>query len=138
MIGLMMVCISQDVPQSSPIMFAIVEMHSRILSRWEEELPLEMQWSEHTKESGTVFSEPHRISLVLLHIMFFGAQMLLRRRLLVAIAECQSKKLWTLDGSLEQGAQVHQECVEEAENCVHLLHVLGCTGHMFRRLWLCM
>ena len=138
MIGLIMAGISQDIYKSSPIMFSIVEKHSRILSQWREDLPREMQLSELVKGSGNVFSEPHWISLVLLHVMFFGAQMLVQRGLLVAMAECGIKGRWTLDGKPEQGARIQQQCVKAAETCVYLLGVLGCTRDMFRRYWLCM
>ncbi len=90
-----------------------------------------MQLSELAKGSGNVSTEPDQTSLVLLHIMFFGAQILIQQRLLIAIAECGIKGRCTLDEKPEQGAPYQQQCVEAAETCVHLLYVLECTRHMF-------
>jgi hypothetical protein len=119
-------------------MFSTVEKHSKILYRLQEDLPPEMQPSEPEKESASIFSKPQRRSLILLHIIILGALMLVQRRLLVAMAECGIKRRWTLDGEPEQGARVQLQCVEAAETCIHLLHLLACTRYTFRRWWLCM
>ena len=137
MIGLIMAGISQDIYKPSPMLFSIVENHSKILSQWKEDLPREMQLSELLMGSDNELSQPHQISLALLHIMFFGAQMLVQRHLLVAMATCGIKRQWSLDGKLEQGALVEQQCVKAAEGCVQLIHRQGCNRHVFRRYWLC-
>ena len=134
----MVASIVQDVYKSSPIVFSIVDKHYAVLRSWEARLPPSMKLKELKKETGNIFIEPHRRSLILVHVMFFGAQMLLQRRLLVTMAQERMSRRWTLDGSYEDGRVIEEQCVAAATECVSLLDVLGYTRHMFRRCWLCM
>lgn len=137
-VGLMMADIMEDVYKSKPTVFSMVHKHTKILQDWEARLPPEMKLVELKKTQGNVFIEPHRRSLVLVHVMYFGAQILLQRRLLVAMAQCRLNRKWELDGTPAEGTLVQQQCVAAAEECINLLDVLGYTRHMFRRCWLCM
>ncbi|KAJ4535828.1 hypothetical protein HRR86_001966 [Exophiala dermatitidis] len=136
-VGILMANILRDVYRSSSAVFSIVKKHARILDDWRRSLPGYMQLSAILDSSSENLEEKHRRSLVLVHIMGYGAQILLQRRLLVAMAECKMNKRWTLDGSREEGAAVHQECVTAAVTCVQLLEFLSYTGNMLRRCWLC-
>ncbi|OCT52784.1 hypothetical protein CLCR_09732 [Cladophialophora carrionii] len=137
-VGLMMAKIVQDVYNSRPMgIFSLARRHSQTLQAWKDSLPPTMKLAELKKEEGNVFIEPHRRSLILVHVMFFGAQMLLQRRLLVTMAQERMNRRWTLDGSYEDGRVIEQQCIAAAEECVYLLDVLGYTRHMFRRCWLC-
>ena len=118
--------------------FGIVKKHQRILAEWEAGLPPVMKLAELKKESGNFYAEAHRRSMILVHVMFFGAQILLQRRLLVTIAQERMHKRWTLDGTYEEGRAIEHQCIAAAEECVNLLAVLGYTRPMFRRCWLCM
>lgn len=137
-VGLMMAGIVEDVYKSKPTVFSMVHKHTKILHEWEAHLPPQMKLAELKKTQGNVFIEPHRRSLVLVHVMYFGAQILLQRRLLVAMAQCRLNRKWTLDGTPAEGTLVQQQCVAAAEETIELLDVLGYTRHMFRRCWLCM
>ncbi|OAP61896.1 hypothetical protein AYL99_04099 [Fonsecaea erecta] len=114
-VGLMMAGILQDVHKSSSAVFSIVEKHSRILGEWQEKLPDSMKLDALAKGSGNVFPEPQRRALILVHVLFLGAKMMLQRRLLVEMANCRMKRRWTLDGTLMQGESVQRECIEAAE-----------------------
>lgn len=141
MVGIMMAGILQDVYKSSSVVFGIVEKHSRILRGWQQNLPPPMRLDAllaPAAPGSATLEEPHRRSLILVHVLFLGSQVLLQRRLLVSIASCRMEKRWTLDGSPEHGQQIQMECVEAAATCVRLLDVLGYTRNMFRRCWLCM
>jgi len=137
-VGLMMASILQDVYKSTTVVFSIVKKHSEELERWKSSLPLQMQLSSLAAHDQSRYQEKHRRSLILVHVMQIGAQILLQRRLLVAIAECRMNNRWTLDGSPEEGARIQDECVKAAHTCVELLEILGYTRNMFRRCWLCM
>ena len=138
-VGLIVASILQDVYKSTTIVFSIVKKHSKELDEWKGSLPFMMQLSSLTaQDSGHRYQEKHRRSLILVHVMQIGAQILLQRRLLVAMAECRINNRWTLDGSPEEGARIQNECVKAARTCVELLDVLGYTKNMFRRCWLCM
>lgn len=143
-IGIHLANILQDTYRSTPLVFSIVRKHSAILDGWRRSLPPAMQLSSILESSSSSYSsaygleDKHRRSLVLVHVMGFGAQILLQRRLLVAMAECKMNNRWMLDGPREEGARIQQECVGAARACVQLLDVLGYTRNMFRRCWLCM
>jgi hypothetical protein len=139
-VGLMTASIVQDVYnlEYRSSVFAIVNKHYAILQQWEARLPPPMKLAELKKESGNFYAEAHRRSLILVHVIFFGAQILLQRRLLVAIAQERINRTWTLDGSFVEGQAIERQCVTAAEEIVYLLDLLGYTRHMFRRCWLCM
>ncbi|EXJ93934.1 hypothetical protein A1O1_02327 [Capronia coronata CBS 617.96] len=140
-VGILLANILKDVYRSSSVVFSIVRKHSTILEDWRRSLPAPMQLSSILDpgfSGGAGLEERHRRSLMLVHIMGFGAQILLQRRLLVAMADCEMNKRWTLDGSREEGASIRQECVAAAKSCVQLFDCLGyTTASMFRRCWLC-
>ncbi|KIW21874.1 hypothetical protein, variant 1 [Cladophialophora immunda] len=136
-IGFIMAGISQDIYKSTPTTFAIVEKYSQLLSQWRGDLPHEIQPFGPVRGRDYVTSEQDSRSIILLHIVYFGAQMLVQRRLLAAIAQCKMEERWTLDGEPDQGAKIQQQCVEAAETCVYLLGMLKYTRNTFRRYWLC-
>ncbi|KAJ9616918.1 hypothetical protein H2200_000638 [Cladophialophora chaetospira] len=137
-VGLLMANILKDIYGSNRAgIFELVQRHMDNLQEWETSLPPEMKLVELKQEQGNVFNEPHRRSLILVHVMFLGARMLLQRKLLVTMAQERMNRRWTLDGSYEEGRAIERCCVAAAEECVTLLDVLGYTRHMFRRCWLC-
>ncbi|KIW68790.1 hypothetical protein PV04_04711 [Phialophora macrospora] len=137
-VGLLMASIVEDVYKSQPMgIFSLARRHSQKLQAWQASLPPAMKLAELKKEQGNVFIEQHRRSLILVHVMLFGAQMLLQRRLLVTMAEERMNRRWTLDGSYEEGRVIEQQCIAAAEECVYLLVAFGYTRHLFRRCWLC-
>ncbi|EXJ92151.1 hypothetical protein A1O3_00701 [Capronia epimyces CBS 606.96] len=139
-VGILMANILQDVYRSSSVVFSIMRKHSNHLDEWRRSLPAPMQLPsilDPSSPDDCGFEDKHRRSLVLVHIMGFGAQILLQRRLLVAAAECRMNKRWSLDGSREEAASIQRECVAAANSCVQLLDVLGYATSMFRRCWLC-
>ncbi|OQV10927.1 hypothetical protein CLAIMM_14847 [Cladophialophora immunda] len=136
-VGLMMAGILLDVHKSTSAVFSIVEKHSSILGEWQEKLPDSMKLEALVPGHGNGFPEPERRALILVHVMFLGAKMMLQRRLLVEMANCRMNRRWTLDGTLSQGESIQRECVEAAELCVSLLEILGYTKHKFPRCWLC-
>ncbi|KAH0841477.1 hypothetical protein FOPE_06678 [Fonsecaea pedrosoi] len=137
-IGLMVAGIMQDVDKPTSAVFSVVEKHSRILGEWQEKLPDSMRLDALVPPGhGTGLPEPHRHSLILVHVMFLGAKMMLQRRLLVEMANCRMTRRWTLDGTPRQGESIQRECVEAAELCVHLFEVLGYTKQKRRTCWLC-
>ena len=118
--------------------FRLVNRHTQVLKSWESSLLPRQKLLELKNETGNVYIEPHRRSLILVHVMNFGAQMLLQRRLLVTMAQERMNRRWTLDGTYEDGRVIERDCIAAAQETVELLAVLGYTRHMFRRCWLCM
>jgi hypothetical protein len=137
-VGLLLAAIVQDVYEFSPVVFSIVKKHSLCLESWQSNLVETMRLAELRKERGPIHTEPHRRSLILVHILYFGAQMLLKRRLLVTAAQERINRRWTLDGSYEEALTIQRQCVAAAEECVNLLDILGYTRQMLRRCWMCM
>lgn len=128
-----MASILQEMYSSKPVTFMSVRHCSVKLDRWRRNLPALMELSAITAAETAEHVDKHRRSLFLIHALYMGAQMLLYRPLLVAIAKCKVSGEWVLDDSIEMGQRLQLEVVNVAKTCVRLLNLLNSGSH-----WLCM
>ncbi|CAI6342558.1 unnamed protein product [Periconia digitata] len=104
------------------------------LEAWRMQLPLMLQISILTSDNPPPLNLHQRRAILMVHIMYLGALILLYRHLLVAIAE---KHLpWTLKLSVEDAQKYGIECAVAGQQIARILSLISFDGTLSKRCWL--
>ncbi|PVH97242.1 hypothetical protein DM02DRAFT_685570 [Periconia macrospinosa] len=104
------------------------------LETWRMELPLMLQVSILTSDNPPPLSLHQRRAILMVHIMYLGALILLYRHLLVAVAE---KHLpWTLKLTVEDAQKYGNECAVAGQQIARILSLISFDGTLTKRCWL--
>ncbi|UPX20046.1 uncharacterized protein EKO05_0010292 [Ascochyta rabiei] len=115
-----------------------VDMLTRKLEIWRTEVPLILQLPTLTSEVPSELSLYQRRAILMVHIMYLGAVVLVYRQLLVATAESQltdgaAKKLGY---SSHDARGFRNECAIAASTIARILRLIAFDGTLTRRCWL--
>ncbi|KAH7383778.1 hypothetical protein BKA66DRAFT_511872 [Pyrenochaeta sp. MPI-SDFR-AT-0127] len=115
-----------------------VAMLTRKLDTWRLELPPTMQVLTLTSSNPPNLTLYQRRAILMIHIMYLGALVLLYRQLLVATAEAQ-----LTDGaahkpnfSVEDARRFRNECAVAAQQISRILGLISFDGTLTKRCWI--
>ncbi|KAG9185114.1 hypothetical protein G6011_07658 [Alternaria panax] len=116
-----------------------ITMLTMKLEKWREEVPHSLQISTLLSSEAQDLTIYQRRAVLMVHIMYLGALVLLYRQLLVASAEAQ-----LIDGtacslnniSVEDVKIYRQECAMAAQNIARMLGLISFDGTLTTRCWI--
>ncbi|KAJ4361744.1 hypothetical protein N0V95_001637 [Ascochyta clinopodiicola] len=115
-----------------------VDMLTRKLEVWRVEVPLILQLPTLTSETPSELSLYQRRAILMVHIMYLGAVILIYRQLLVATAEGQltDGAANHLTYSSQDARRFRNECAIAAQTIARILRLISFDGTLTRRCWL--
>ncbi|KAF2030255.1 hypothetical protein EK21DRAFT_112174 [Setomelanomma holmii] len=108
------------------------------LEAWRVEVPLMLQIPTLTSNNPPGLTLYQRRAILMVHIMYLGALVLLYRQLLVATAETQltDGAAWNTDISVNDAHRYRDECAVAAQQMARILGLISFDGTLTRRCWL--
>ncbi|KAF2475563.1 uncharacterized protein BDR25DRAFT_213998 [Lindgomyces ingoldianus] len=115
-----------------------IDMLNRKLEVWRMEVPTMLQISVMTSDNPPELTLYQRRAILMVHIMYLGAVLLLHRQLLIAAAQTQltDGALWNFDLSVDEVARYRNECAMAAQQMARILSLISFDGTFTRRCWL--
>lgn len=116
-----------------------VGMLAEKLEIWRSEVPAMLQISTLTSSHCPDLTLYQRRAILMVHIMYLGALILLYRQSLVAAAEAQlasNGDKWTLDMSVQEIKKYRVECAIAAQQMARILGLISFDGTLTKRCWL--
>ncbi|ORY11682.1 hypothetical protein BCR34DRAFT_483669 [Clohesyomyces aquaticus] len=115
-----------------------MEMLHCKLDVWRTEVPPPLQISALTSEHPPELTLFQRRAILMVHIMYLGAVLLLYRQLLVAAAETSltDGASWNLDLAEGEVARYKNECAMAASQMARILSLISFDGTLTKRCWL--
>ncbi|KAF9697665.1 hypothetical protein EKO04_004009 [Ascochyta lentis] len=115
-----------------------VETLTQKLETWRKEVPLILQLPTLTSEGPSDLSLYQKRAILMVHIMYLGAVILVYRQLLVATAEGQLTDGATnhLMYSQHDARKFRNECAIAAQTIARILRLIAFDGTLTRRCWL--
>ncbi|KAJ4299067.1 hypothetical protein N0V90_004311 [Kalmusia sp. IMI 367209] len=108
------------------------------LEIWRSEVPQMLTIASLTSPNPPSMTLYQRRAILMVHIMYLGAIILLYRQLLVATAETQltDGAAWDLDLSIEDAKRYRNECAMAGQQVARLLRLISFDGTLTKRCWL--
>ncbi|KAJ8107324.1 hypothetical protein OPT61_g8944 [Boeremia exigua] len=115
-----------------------VDMLTQKLETWRLEVPLILQLPTLTSEGPSDLSLYQRRAILMVHIMYLGAVILIYRQLLVATAEGQltDGAASSLSFSGTDARRFRNECAIAGQTIARILRLISFDGTLTRRCWL--
>ncbi|KAJ4337110.1 hypothetical protein N0V87_004963 [Didymella glomerata] len=115
-----------------------VHMLTQKLETWRNEVPLILQLPTLTSKGPSELSLYQRRAILMVHIMYLGAVILIYRQLLVATAEGQltDGASNSLTFSSEDARGFRNECAIAGQTIARILRLIAFDGTLTRRCWL--
>ncbi|KAF1951514.1 hypothetical protein CC80DRAFT_553167 [Byssothecium circinans] len=109
-----------------------------MLEAWRLEVPLMLQITTLTSSTPPPLTLYQRRAVLMVHIMYLGALILLYRQLLVATAEKQltDGAAWNLDLSAAEVVRYRNECSMAGQQIARILGLISFDGTLTKRCWL--
>ncbi|KAF2005994.1 hypothetical protein P154DRAFT_518226 [Amniculicola lignicola CBS 123094] len=108
------------------------------LERWRTNLPPILQLSSLTSGEPTELTIYQKRAILMVHILYLGAVILLYRQLLVATAEkhLAGDAKWELDLTADDARTYVHECALAAQQTVRILRLIAFDGTLTKRCWI--
>ncbi|KAH7093709.1 hypothetical protein FB567DRAFT_610283 [Paraphoma chrysanthemicola] len=115
-----------------------VNMLTQKLQAWRTEVPLMLQIPTLTSSNPPDLTLYQRRAILMVHIMYLGALVLLYRQLLVATAETQltDGASWNSNISVLDANRYRDECAVAAQQMARILGLISFDGTLTKRCWL--
>ncbi|KAF2119662.1 hypothetical protein BDV96DRAFT_610566 [Lophiotrema nucula] len=116
-----------------------IDTLKRKLDTWRNQVPLALQLGTLTSPTPLrAMTLYQRRAILMLHIMYLGALMLLYRQLLVATAETQltDGAAWSLDLTIEDAKKYRDQCSVAAQQVARILRLISFDGTLTKRCWI--
>lgn len=115
-----------------------ITMLTQKLEHWRMEVPLMLQIPALTSNTSSDITVFQRRAILMVHIMYLGALVLLYRQLLVATAETQLTDGAASYSNLpaEDARRYRNECATAAQQMARILKLISFDGTLTRRCWL--
>ncbi|KAF1941154.1 hypothetical protein EJ02DRAFT_210547 [Clathrospora elynae] len=115
-----------------------VSMLTQKLEAWRVDVPLMLQIPTLTSVNPPDLTSYQRRAILMVHIMYMGALVLLYRQMLVAAAEAQLTYGATTTSSIsgEDARKYRDECTVAAQNIARILGLISFDNTLTRRCWL--
>ncbi|KAF2186359.1 hypothetical protein K469DRAFT_573722 [Zopfia rhizophila CBS 207.26] len=116
-----------------------VDMLAHKLETWRTEVPEMLQISTLTSSNPPELTLYQRRAILMVHIMYLGAIILLYRQLLVAASEAQlssRNEAWNLDMSADDVRKYRNECAIAAQQVARILGLISFDGTLTKGCWL--
>ncbi|KAH5132671.1 hypothetical protein HBI73_084470 [Parastagonospora nodorum] len=115
-----------------------ITLLSKKLEAWRVEVPLMLQIPTLTSADPAVLDPYQRRAILMVHIMYLGALVLLYRQLLVATAETQltDGAAWNTNITESEARGYRDECAMAAQQMARILNLISYDGTLTRRCWI--
>ncbi|KAF2707964.1 hypothetical protein K504DRAFT_383608 [Pleomassaria siparia CBS 279.74] len=115
-----------------------IDMLTAKLETWRMEVPSMLQIPIITSDNPSDLTCFQRGAILLVHIMYFGALILLYRPLLVTSAETKlgEDAAWNLELSPDETRRCRNECAVAAQQIARILSVMSFDGTFSQRCWI--
>ena len=132
-IGFLATAIVKDVYAADVCSIRAMDAYMAKLDKWHRELPEYMRLGAvHTSDQGS------RRSIMLIHLTFLGANMLLTRKTIAELVARPAGGPWDCDGTKEEAIHYMRVCIQAAENVARLVGCLYDEHGLFKRCWMIM
>ncbi|KAF2832337.1 hypothetical protein CC86DRAFT_401107 [Ophiobolus disseminans] len=111
---------------------------SQKLDTWRKEVPHTLQIETLTSTAPTDLDVYQRRAILMVHIMYLGALILLYRQLLVATAETQltDGAAWNSNITVQDARIYRDQCALAAQQTARILKLISFDGTLTKRCWL--
>jgi hypothetical protein len=137
-IGFIATDIVRNVYAAEKVSIKLIDENMAKLEKWHRELPQYMRF-------GTVLDENtdqgSRRSIMLIHLTFLGATMLLTRRILTVLVLKPKGEVWdekAHGGTKQEAIHYMGVCIQAAENVARIVGCLYDEQGLFKRCWMIM
>ncbi|KAL5121410.1 hypothetical protein ACEQ8H_000481 [Pleosporales sp. CAS-2024a] len=115
-----------------------ISLLTQKLERWRSEVPPMLQIPSLTSGQASSVDVYERRAILMLHIMYLGALVLLYRQLMVGTAErlLTDGAAWNTDIPEEEARKYCSECAVAAQQMARILDLIACDGTLTKRCWL--
>ncbi|KAF2267758.1 hypothetical protein CC78DRAFT_47047 [Lojkania enalia] len=115
-----------------------INMLTRKLETWRMEVPLMLQMPALTSDNPPDITLYQRRAVLMVHIMYLGALILLYRQLLVAAMETQltDGAAWTSDIPVDDAKRYRNECALAAQQVSRIMRLISFDGTLTKRCWI--
>jgi hypothetical protein len=128
--------VSHAVQQSEQITAASMDYLIGKLDGWQHELPAPLQLISLISSRNGTLSAPEERAMLMVHILYLGAVILLYRQLLVAADTDRETRQWTLAITERDVARYQAGCEMAAQQVARVLGVVKLEVYCTLRCWL--
>ncbi|KAF2439468.1 hypothetical protein P171DRAFT_123151 [Karstenula rhodostoma CBS 690.94] len=137
-IGLVAADISKALCSPESVTRETIQTLTDQLETWRSEVPQMLSIGSLTSSNPPPMTLYQRRAILMVHIMYLGAVILLYRQLLVATAEMQltDGTSWDLDLSVADAKRYRNECALAGQQVARILRLISFDGTLTTRCWL--
>ncbi|KAF2020225.1 hypothetical protein BU24DRAFT_135558 [Aaosphaeria arxii CBS 175.79] len=130
--------ISKTLASPELVTRANIDMLISKLEAWRAEVPPALQLAVLTSNTLSSLTLYQRRAILMVHIMYLGALILVYRQLLIATAETQltDGAAWNIDVSVEDAKRYRYECAMAGQQIARILSLISFDGTLTRRCWI--
>ena len=132
-VGFLTAAIMKDVYAADVCSIRSIDSYMAKLEKWHRDLP------EHMRFGAVLTSDQgSRRSIMLIHLTFLGATMLLTRKTVAELVARPTDGPWDCDGTKEEAIHYMWVCIQAAENVARIVGCLYDERSLFKRCWMIM
>lgn len=137
-IGFIATDIVRNVYAAEKVSIKLIDENMAKLEKWHRELPQYMRFGRVLDENT---DQGSRRSIMLIHLTFLGATMLLTRRILTVLVLKPKGEVWdekAHGGTKQEAIHYMGVCIQAAENVARIVGCLYDEQGLFKRCWMIM